>query len=441
MSNNRTFFKNAQAGQMSLKDIFSETLKKHTPEEKARVLIAGTPLTTPTEAEMLSGWQKPFLFARFFLVTAIVSGLGYIMFDVFEHVGGLFVMLVAMSLLVTVSLLLLVWEMNIPRNISLYEVLGIFSVGGILSLIATLFLLKFDTSTGAQWAPLTEEPAKLLIVYLVLMKKDRKYTLNGMLIGMAVGAGFAAMETLSYIFYYAFQEGLSYGLKVAITRALVAINGHGLWAALYGGALVMVKGREKLSPSHLLKPPFLFYFGAAFALHYLHNSEIGSSLGMMKYAVLSVAALVVFLSLLRKGVNEIVEITANLNGGRVTRAVERDMHIAAENPAPVAHRSAARLEFISGAYAGKTLPLESNRSFTLGRVKGKCDVPLPECGSISALHCAVAYANGVLTVTDLGSTNGTRVDGRQLAPNRPTTVGDGSEVTLGGSQCAFRVHL
>lgn len=120
MSNNRTFFKNVKAGRMSIKDIFSDALKKHSPEESARVLIAGTPLTTPTEAEMLSGWQKPFLFFRFFLASAIVCALGYWMFQQFRHVGGLFLILVVMAVAVNLTLLLLSWEMNVPRNISLY---------------------------------------------------------------------------------------------------------------------------------------------------------------------------------------------------------------------------------------------------------------------------------------------------------------------------------
>ena len=77
MANNRTFFKNVRAGRMSFRDIFSDVTKKHTPEENARVLIAGTPLTTPGEAEMLAGWQKPFLFSRFFLMAAVLCALGF----------------------------------------------------------------------------------------------------------------------------------------------------------------------------------------------------------------------------------------------------------------------------------------------------------------------------------------------------------------------------
>ena len=63
---NRTFFKRVRnENKMSLKDIFSDVFKKHTKEEIDRVFIAGTEFTTPSEAEMLAGWMKPFLFSAF----------------------------------------------------------------------------------------------------------------------------------------------------------------------------------------------------------------------------------------------------------------------------------------------------------------------------------------------------------------------------------------
>lgn len=435
MSNNRTFFKNVKAGRMSLKDIFSDALKKHTPEESARVLIAGTPLTTPAEAEMLAGWQKPFLFFRFFLASAIVCALGYWMVSQFHHVGGLFLILVVMAVAVNLTLLLLTWEMNVPRNISLYEVLGICAIGGGLSILATLILGQFDTSTGAQWAPLTEEPAKVLIVYLLLAKTNRKYTLNGMLLGMAVGTGFAVIETLFYIFNFAFQEGLATGLEVAILRALVAVNGHGIWAALEGGGLVLAKDGEKLRPGHLLKMPFLLWFFAAFALHYLHNSDIGSSMGLTKYALLSLAALLAFLYLMKKGVNEIVEISAAQNGGRVTAAVNRT-----DVGSGLAGTVGAHLEGVAGTAAGKTCPIRDGQSLLLGR-SAECDIALSGESNVSGRHCRISMSGGELYITDLGSTNGTYVAGRRLNANQSVPLADGCVIYLGSRGCAFRVSL
>lgn len=190
MNNNRTFFKKVQAGHMSLRDIFSDVLRRHTPQESARVLIAGTPLTTPGEAEMLSGWQKPFLFFRFFVLCLVVIVLA--LFMVYLDYPGHDVVLVVATIVVPVTLLLLAWEMNIPRDLT--EVLKLVAVGGILSLIITVILSTFKVTyvlisqqysiMDAVWAPLVEEPAKLAVIYWVLLRKNRKYILDGILIGM-----------------------------------------------------------------------------------------------------------------------------------------------------------------------------------------------------------------------------------------------------------------
>ena len=157
MSNNRTFFKNALTGKMSYKDIFSEVFRKHPAEATAHVFIAGTPLTTPEPQDMLAGWQKPFLFARFFVSYAAMLLLAYVMNEYFGHMGGFSIIIGMMPFLMPVTLLLLVWEMNIPRNISLYEILLIVGIGGVMSLIAAIIGFRITPDLDAMWAGLVEE--------------------------------------------------------------------------------------------------------------------------------------------------------------------------------------------------------------------------------------------------------------------------------------------
>ncbi len=494
MSNNRMFFKNVKAGHMSPADIFSDVATKHTAEETAQVFIGGTALTTPREEEMLHGWQKPFLFARFFGISALVMALGAAMTRMFNHQGGYYVVMILLAFLVPVTLLLLTWEMNVPRNISLAEVMKIVAVGGILSLIATLVLEYFDSTSSAIWAPLTEEPAKLIIVYLILKKGNHKYILNGMLIGMAVGTGFAVMETLYYIldsftvgamdgllnvmvdvvedpnnvslqavidFLLSDQQrlqltiqnsafkGLDSGMRTAILRALTAIDGHGLWAALYGGALVMAKGKEEISIAHLFRPVFLFYFGVAFLLHAVGNS--GFSLGLpvffemykLEYLILTIVNLAIFLPMLRNGVNEIVDITSRLNGGRVTMAVNRGaaVDVPAAPVMPMAPGVDVQLECVAGPVVGQVYSCINGQSLSLGRVAGRCDIALTGCSNVSGIHCSVAVSGAQVTVTDLNSTNGTYVSGQRLAPRQPMIVTDGALIYLGNKSCAFRVRI
>lgn len=500
MESNRTFFKKVKnEGKMSLGDIFSEVTRKHTKEDTARVFIAGTELTTPTKSEMLSGWQKPFLFARFFGICALVLALCYVFGELFGHRGGYYLMMVGIPLLVPVTVLLLAWEMNIPRDISLMEVVKIVAVGGILSLIATLVLSMFgDTSTT--WVGFIEEPAKLIVIYFLLKRKNRVYILDGVLIGMAVGTGFAVMETLFYVFdnftesviigllilieelgnagytnvpellnilveeygsvySVAFDYGVSNGLSVAFMRAINGICGHGMYAALYGGGLLMAKGDEEVQISHLFKLDFLKYFVASVLLHALNNSGVTFGLpsffdGMIHGVLILKTALgiAIFLPLLRTGVNQIVTICTAENGGRVTVAVNRKI---ADSAAP-ASSAAVKLVCIAGPGVGQRYRCDEGQTAILGRNPGKCNIVISENSNVSGVHCKVEVIGGQVTVTDLGSTNGTYVEtvenhdlnvcgaylyNRKLDAYQPVTVHSGAEIYLGGKTSAFRVEI
>lgn len=494
MSSNRTFFKNVKEGHMSLKDIFSDVLKKHTPEESARVLIGGTPLTTPKEADMLSGWQKPYLFFRFFVLCAVVMALAYFMASL--NYPGHDILLVVMTMIAPVTLLLLAWEMNIPRDISLTEVLKLVAVGGMLSLIITVIFSVFKytfvlisesySMMDAVWAPLVEEPAKLAVIYLVLKRKNHKYILDGVLIGMAVGTGFAIMETLGYVMdsmregmvlslvammvsetdassaaavlshyvdlvtdssslsslsYAALQYGFQQAMGTAIRRGVGSIASHGTYAALYGGGLMIAKGAHPVEPKHLLHLDHLKYFAVACLLHAANNSRIQPYINILfqfDYAwaiVETTIMLLIFLPLLRKGVNQIVEISTAHNGGRVTVAVNRE----GSYGNPVAS-TRARLEFLTGPATGRSYPVAEGQSLTLGRSAG-CSVSLAGADHVSGTHCMVRMSGGALTITDLGSANGTFVANRRLAANQSVPLTDGTVVCLANRDCAFRVHL
>ncbi|NWF70233.1 MAG: FHA domain-containing protein [Chloroflexi bacterium] len=53
-----------------------------------------------------------------------------------------------------------------------------------------------------------------------------------------------------------------------------------------------------------------------------------------------------------------------------------------------------------------------------------------ECG-VSRTHCRLFYKNHMLFVTDLGSSNGTYLNGRKLPPNRPENLAIGDVLALG----------
>lgn len=73
---------------------------------------------------------------------------------------------------------------------------------------------------------------------------------------------------------------------------------------------------------------------------------------------------------------------------------------------------------------------------TVGRVNA--DVLLTD-PSVSRSHARIVAENGTVTVEDVGSTNGTFVNGQKLAPNTPMPLADGAEVTFGGLKLTLRM--
>lgn len=498
MANNRTFFRMASQGHMTLRDIFSDVLKKHTPDDAARVLIAGTSLTTPDESQMLSQWQKPFLFFRFFLVCCLTV-LGAWVLVLLNLSRGYDCLMMLLSAMVPMTVLLLTWEMNIPRSISLIEVMKIVAVGGILSIIFTILFEYINpmSGQGAHWAPITEEPGKLVIILLILRKKNYKYITEGILLGMAVGTGFAIMETMSYILdsmrqgmimaalsvpeylnlmfeelntngvtaklYYMIEAvawelfeiyGAENGIRTAILRAVNAVAGHGMLAAFYGGGLMIAKGSESFRISHLANKHFLFYFAVSFILHFLNNFDpvyyifptlfngTISSYSFFQTAV----AIFLFLPLLRRGVNQVVDTTLQHHGGRLTMAVESSAPpVRNQESAPqYNHQSAPAMlciQVTSGPHKGQTLQVPEGQAITIGRTPGSCQLALPQCSKISGRHCAVRLSQGTIALMDLDSTNGTYLTGQRLTPRTAIAVSSGSPVTLGSQDCVIQFSI
>jgi predicted component of type VI protein secretion system len=80
-------------------------------------------------------------------------------------------------------------------------------------------------------------------------------------------------------------------------------------------------------------------------------------------------------------------------------------------------------------------PIEIVKDLTLVGRKEDCDLRLDH-KSVSKMHCVIVKTDGLLLLRDLGSTNGTRVNGQRvrraaLLPNDQLTI----------AHFKFRVHL
>ena len=57
--------------------------------------------------------------------------------------------------------------------------------------------------------------------------------------------------------------------------------------------------------------------------------------------------------------------------------------------------------------------------------------------TVSTRHCAFGFEGYAMTVTDLGSLNGTRVNGVPLQPSVPRVLRDGDELRMGRILCRY----
>ena len=81
-----------------------------------------------------------------------------------------------------------------------------------------------------------------------------------------------------------------------------------------------------------------------------------------------------------------------------------------------------RLVGTAGPYAGQSFPL-SHATLTLGRATD-CDIPLPADTLVSRRQAEISYADGRHRLRDLGSSNGTWINGQRLAGMHTLAAGD-----------------
>ncbi|GFJ82751.1 PrsW family intramembrane metalloprotease [Phytohabitans houttuyneae] len=127
-----------------------------------------------------------------------------------------------------------------------------FVVGGVLGVLGASVLesalLRQPSGLGFVGVGLIEEAVKLGALWLLARRLPRYTVRDGMVLGAAVGFGFAALESAGYAFTSLFTPGGLSLLNVVETEALrgaLAPVGHGLWTAILGGALFATAARTR----------------------------------------------------------------------------------------------------------------------------------------------------------------------------------------------------
>ena len=143
------------------------------------------------------------------------------------------------------------------RIVTAQRIFTAFVYGGLLGVLGASILetafLRQPSGLGYVGVGLIEEAVKLAALWLLARRLPRYTTRDGMVLGAAVGFGFAAFESAGYAFNALFTSGGLSLLNLVETEALRGILtpvGHGLWTAILGGALFATaarRGRPRLS--------------------------------------------------------------------------------------------------------------------------------------------------------------------------------------------------
>ena len=318
-------------GEFNRTEFFSEALKKRSDDELESLFITGTRLTTPALSQIDARWPKPWAFLKAVIASLVVFA-GFVYGVVhFENPNLLPGLIFVGSFAIPLSTLILFVELNVPRNVSLYQVFKLVFFGGIGSLLITLFLyttFKAESSWGvAIAAGIVEEAGKLGAVLLLMRNSRFHWTLNGLLIGAAVGTSFAAFESAGYALTALLQDFFNL-VKGANTnamfwtiggRALLTPAGHIAWTGLATAALWRVKGQQKFEWEMAFDLRFLATFGLVVGLHILWDAPIGiplfgNTVGIFaKWVSLGIVAWIFVLSYVQAGLKEIRDAQAMLD--------------------------------------------------------------------------------------------------------------------------------
>jgi RsiW-degrading membrane proteinase PrsW (M82 family) len=282
---------------------FSRATKAEDLEETFAV---GGPSTTPALSDVADGWPTPRIFwrvllgavAAWLLLRIGVAGSGIAGYGPGFAVIG--------SFLVPLAVVILFFELNSPKNVSVYQVGKLWFAGAVLALVLGTALGKVLPAAGAGdllpafLTAVVEEAAKALVLVFVVAKPRYRWQLNGLLFGAAVGSGFAAFETAGHAVVAAAGDATLWTIHLGgwLTPA-----GHVIWTAIVGSAIWKVKGDKPFHFGMLLAPVVLRRSAIAVVLHGLWNTTLGPP--WIKWVVLSIIGWYIVLGIVTQALDEV----------------------------------------------------------------------------------------------------------------------------------------
>lgn len=152
-----------------------------------------------------------------------------------------------------------------------------FALGGTLGVVLAVlgeYLLLGNGASQYLGVGLIEEAAKLAVLWLVARRLGSYSIRDGIVLGVAVGFGFASFESSGYALVSLFgPHGLELHnmISTVLERGLLAPVGHGLWTGILGGVLFLAARDGRLRLARSVVATYLFVA----LLHALYDSSSG----------------------------------------------------------------------------------------------------------------------------------------------------------------------
>lgn len=416
-------------------DLISSPENRHTSRERDLALQTGTASNQGNPADLYRGWQRPWLFWTALKLGAILIALslagtyGSLMLVQTTTEGAVQMLYLIPPMVIPLVLMVFFWELNVPRNITIWELLLFFLVGAILSFAGNGVMYRVVRSGPDSYAALREEPAKLfagviLMIYFSKAKHKRIFGLTGLVIGAAVGSGFSAFESINY--------GLKNDLYTVVVRVAYAAVGHTMYSCSYTAAAALHSPDGRITPESFFNSDFLLTFMGATACHALWNTG-----EIPVFVKLPIAAVVLWYEALWMTRKCLVQVRHHRSGTSPNAAAPRMCQ---------AESNQIMIRCLRGEIAGKQWTLNGGALLGIGRGAGNA-VRIPDgIAGISRMHCYLEKQPTGWFVMDANSTHGTYLQepgGRicRLAPGKQYPINNGSLIFLGSQKFCIGVTL
>jgi protease PrsW len=147
------------------------------------------------------------------------------------------------SFMVPVAYVAFIYERRHLSRLTLSTVSLAFLYGGLVGIVAASllepFFIRHLDPVSTLKVGFIEEFAKILGVLVIAHHRRHDSEMDGLILGAAVGMGFAALESSGYAFTAFLKSNGSISITVAVTliRGLFSPLGHGTWTAILASVL------------------------------------------------------------------------------------------------------------------------------------------------------------------------------------------------------------